>query len=145
MIPFTRHAWKKLEVKGRQVEEDEVKAASKLTTPKSLASSTPSSAVVVALASDTTLPTPGGLLLTTPPLDPSMPPPPPLLIPQIARDYMESCAPAASGILNMETIVMQNVRLVEAAKIFRGMDEVGHRGGRQRDQLDEEDIKQRYI
>ncbi len=70
MIPFTRHAlWKK-------VEEDEVKAASKLTTPGSLTSSTPSPAVVAALASETTLSTPGGLMLTSPPRDPSMPPPP---------------------------------------------------------------------
>ncbi len=118
MIPFTRHAlWKK-------VEEDEVKAASKLTTPGSLTSSTSSLPVASALASDTTLPTPGGLMLNTPPLDPSMPPPPPLRIPRIpeavlkARDYMQSCAPAASGILDMETIIMQNLRLVEAAKVI---------------------------
>ncbi len=63
MIPFTRHAlWNK-------VEEDEAKAAAKLTIPGSLTSSTPSHAVVATLASDTTLPTQGGLL-ATPPLDP---------------------------------------------------------------------------
>ena len=118
MIPFTRHAlWKK-------VEEDEVKAASKLTTPGSLTSSTSS----LAAASDTTLPTPGGPMLppfmAPPPLHPSMPPPPPLRIPRIleavlkARDYLQSCAPAASGILDMETIIVQNLRLVEAAKVI---------------------------
>jgi hypothetical protein len=119
MIPFTRHAlWKK-------VEEDEVIAASKLTTPSSLASSTPSPAVVAALAFDTTLPTPGGLRMTTPPLDPSLLPPlPPLRIQRIpeavlfAGDYLQTCAPVASGILNMEAIVMQNLRLLEASKVI---------------------------
>jgi len=113
MIPFTRHAlWKK-------VEENAV-IASNSTPPGSLPSSTPSPDVVATLDSNTTLPNPGGLL-ATPPLDPSAPP---FSLPSIpdavlkAGDYMRSCAPAASGILDMETIIMQNLKLLEASKVI---------------------------
>jgi hypothetical protein len=113
MIPFTRHAlWKK-------VQQDEV-IASNSTTTGIPPSSTPSPDTVEALASDATLPTPGGLL-TTPPKDPSAPS---LRIPSIpdavliAGDYMQSCAPAASGILDMEAIIMQNLRVNEYAKVI---------------------------
>ena len=34
----------------------------------------------------------------------------------IAIDYLQSCPPAASGILDMEAIMMQNLRLYEVAK-----------------------------
>ncbi len=115
MIPFTRHAlWKK-------VEEDEVNSTSNA---GSLLSSTPSPTVAAALASNTTLPTPGEMR-TTPPLDPSLLPPlPPLRILRIPEtvlnvgDNLQTCAPAASGILNMEAIVLQNLKLLEAAKVF---------------------------
>jgi hypothetical protein len=115
MIPFTRHAlWKK-------VEEDEVNSTSNA---GSLLSSTPSPTVAAALASNTTLPTPGEMRIA-PPLGPSLLPPlPPLRILRISEavlivgDYMQTCAQAASGILNMEAVVMQNIRLLEAAKVF---------------------------
>jgi len=116
MISFTRQAlWKK-------VEEDEVIFASRFTSAGSLPSSTPSPTLIAALDSNTTLCTPGGLP-TTPPTDPSTLPP--LRIQRISEavlivgDYLQSCAPAASGILDVEAIVMQNLRFLEAAKVFR--------------------------
>jgi hypothetical protein len=36
-----------------------------------------------------------------------------------ALDYMSSIAPAASGILDLQAVVMQNIRLVEAAKVIK--------------------------
>ena len=117
MIPFTRHAlWKK-------VQEDEViasKSASTSTITGTLLSSTPSPSTVETLASDATIPSPGGLL-TTPPKDPSAPS---LRIPSIpdaviiVGDYMQSCTPAASGILDMEANIMQNLRENEYAKMI---------------------------
>jgi len=116
MIPFTHQAlWKK-------VEDDEVISASKSTSAGSLPSSTPWPTVIATIGSNTTLPTPGGLL-TTHPLDLSAPSPalrikftPDAVLKAI--DYMRSCALAASGILEMERLVMQNLRLHEAAKII---------------------------
>ena len=113
IIPFTRHAlWKKME-------EDEVNSASK---HGSLPSSTPSPTVIAVLDSNATLQTPSG----THPLDPSaaIHPSPALRIKSIpdavlkANDYMRSYALVASGILDMEAIVMQNFILVEAAKVI---------------------------
>jgi hypothetical protein len=36
-----------------------------------------------------------------------------------ALDYMSSIAPAASGILDLQAVVMQNIRLVEASKVIK--------------------------
>ncbi len=33
-------------------------------------------------------------------------------------DYMQSIAPAASGILDMQAMLMQNLKLVEAARVI---------------------------
>jgi len=110
MIPFTRHTlWK-------SVEEVEVNSASNT---GFLLSSTPSHTVVATLASNTTLLAPGEKS-TTSPLDPTLQPlqPLPLRIQRISEavlsdgDYMQSCAPIASGILDMEAIVVQNLRLL---------------------------------
>ena len=95
-------------------------SASKSTSKGSLPSSTPSPTVGATLASNTALPTPSGLPIT-PPLEPST------LLPLIQRipeavlsvgNYLQTSAPTASGILNMEAIVMQNVRLLEDAKVI---------------------------
>jgi hypothetical protein len=79
--------------------------------------------VVAVLNFNTPLPTPGGLL-TTPPLDPSAQPPP-LSIPSIPADavlkdsdYMQSCAPVASGILDIEAIFIQNLILNGYVKVI---------------------------
>ena len=110
MIPFTRNAlW-------RKIEEDEHNSASS-TTIGSLPWSSG------ALSSAPTPADPGSLNLT-PPLDPAAPSPAPapLSLPPIpnavleARDYMVSCTPATTGIMDMQEVVAQNIRLVEAAR-----------------------------
>ena len=107
MIPFTRNAlWRKLA-------EDELISSSNSTTIGSLPSS--------ALPSSSTPADP-----FTPPLDPAAPSPAPapLSLPPIPnavleiRDYMLSCTPASTGILDMQDVVTQNLRLVEAARMF---------------------------
>ena len=110
MIPFTRHAlW-------RKVEECQLldSSFSLTASPGSLPPSHSSS------PQDKT-PSPNNIQ-STPPLAPSAPPPlrsPPLpAAVSEALDYMQSIAPAASGILDMQAVVMENLRLVEAARVI---------------------------
>jgi len=120
MIPFTRHAlWRKVEecrLMGRSI--------SLSTSPGSLAPSQPPSP-------HDPYPSPDNLQAATtlsplpqPPQPLAPPPPPPLQIPPFpvavpeAVDYMQSIAPAAFSILDVQAVLMQNVRLVEAAMVI---------------------------
>ncbi len=48
-----------------------------------------------------------------------------------ALDYMESISPAASGILDIQAMMMQNLRLVEGVRVVEEWIEEGeHRGRR---------------
>ena len=115
MIPFTRHAlWRKMD-ECRLLNSSFSLSAS----PGSLPPSQPSSPQEPPQDPDN--------LQATPPLAPSAPPPratPPLGTPPFpaavteALDYMQSIAPAASGILDMQALVIQNLRLVEAARVI---------------------------
>ena len=115
MIPFTRQAlWWKVE-ECRLLDSSFFISKS----PGSLPPSLPSSPL------DPT-PSPDNLQ-ATPPLAPSAPPslaPPPLRPPTFpaavseAPDYMQSIAPATSGILDIEAVFMQNLRLVKVARVI---------------------------
>ncbi len=112
MIPFTRHAlWRKVEA-DRSTDNSFSLSASTGSLPPSQTSS----------ALDDMQATPSLASSATPPLAP--PPPPPLRISPFpvavseALDYMQSVVPAASGILDMQALMMQNIRLVEAARVI---------------------------
>ena len=111
MIPFTRNAlW-------RKIAEDELISSSNSTTIGSL---------LLSSGALPSAPTPADPL--TPPLDPaaisssitplSVPPIPNAVLE--ARDYMMSCTPATSGILDIQAVLAQNLRLLEAARAIGG-------------------------
>jgi hypothetical protein len=108
MIPFTRHAlWKK--VNECRLSDNFFSLSASL---GSLPPSQPSSPQDPSPSPDN--------LQATPPLAP----PPPMRISPFpvavseALDCMQSIVPAASGILDMQAMLMQNFRLVEAAKVI---------------------------
>ena len=100
MIPFTRNAlWRKLA-------EDELDSSSNSTTIGSLPWSSGD------LPSASSLANPGAL---SPPLDPAAISIAPLSLPSIpnavleVRDYMLSCTPTSTGILDVQADVTQNI------------------------------------
>ena len=90
--------------------------------PGSLPPSQPSSPPDPSPSPDDMLQTPSPPISAPPPLAPL--PPSPLRITPFpvavseALDYMQSIDPAASGILDTQAVVMQNIRLVEAARVI---------------------------
>ena len=117
VIPFTRQAlWKKVE-ECRSLDSSFRLSSS----PGSLPPSQPSSPPDPSPTLDDMLQTPSPPL-APPPLAPL--PPPPLRITPFpvafceALDYMQSIDPAGSGILDTQAVVMQNIRLVEAARVI---------------------------
>ena len=118
MIPFTHHAlWRKVE-KYRLLDNSFSLSAS----PSSLTPSQPSSPQDPSLSPDCLQARPPLAQSATQPLAP--PPPPPLRIPPFpvavseGLDYMQSVVPAASGILDMRAVLLQNFRLVEVAMVI---------------------------
>jgi hypothetical protein len=118
MIPFTRHAlW-------RKVEEYRVLANSfsLSASPNSLSSSQLSLPRDPSSSPENLQATPSLAPSAPPPLAPT--PPTPLLIPPSpvavsdAHDYIQSIALAASGILDMQAELMQNVMPMEVARVI---------------------------
>ena len=118
VIPFTRQAlWKKVE-ECRSLDSSFHFSSSPGFLPPSQPSSPPDPSPTL----DDMLQTPSPPISAPPPLAPL--PPPPLRITHFpvavseAQDYMQSIDPAASGILDTQAVVMQNIRLVEAARVI---------------------------
>ena len=117
MIPLTRQAlWRKVE-ECRLLDI----SFSISISPDSLPSLLPSLPLDPSPSSDDLQATPPLAPSAPPPLAP-MPPPPlritPFLVAVLkALDYMQSISPAASGILDIQAVIMQNFRRVEAARV----------------------------
>ncbi len=120
MTPLTRHAlWKKVE-ECRSLDSSIRFSSSPGSLPPSLPSSPPDpSPTPYDLFKTPSLPTSASL-----PLAPM--PPSPLRITRFSVavreivDYMQSIEPVGSGILDTQAVMMQNIRLVEAARVIGG-------------------------
>jgi hypothetical protein len=113
MIPITRHAlWRKVE-ECRLLNSSFSLSISPGSLPASLSSSPQDPS-----------PSPDDMQATHPLAPSAPPPPPPMRISPFpvavleAQDCMQSISPAASGILDIQAVIMQNLRLVEDAMVI---------------------------